>query len=234
MTEQKSYNERLFKGSLVRSYFHLARFNWIKSTIQRYKLHYSRVIEIGCFDGKLLDFLPIPPKLYQGYDANWEGGLETAQNKWKDNENINFNFATDPNYISKNEYDLGISIETFEHIPPELVCPYLKKLSENINGFMLITVPNEKGPFFLLKKLIKPVDKLGNIQYSILDILNIFLGRTNYVERDNHKGFDYDHLIYDVKKFFDIIEISPYPTIPFLPLFLGFGVGILARTKHKK
>ena len=233
MQKAKSYNERLFKSSFIRSYFHLARFNWVRSTIKSYKLSYSRVIELGCFDGKLLNFLPTKPNFYQGYDANWEGGLENAMNNWKNNENINFDFATDPNYIIRNEidYDLGVSVETFEHIPPELVCPYLKKLSENIKGFLLITVPNEKGPFFILKKLIKPVDKLAKTKYSLLDIFNISLGRTNYVERDNHKGFDYDHLIYDVKKFFDIVEISPYPKIPFLPLFLGFGIGILAKTK---
>ena len=236
MKTDKSYNERLFKGSFVRSYFHLARFNWVKSTIKRYKLTYSRVIELGCFDGKLLDFLPIKPKFYQGYDANWEGGLETAKNYWKDNKNINFDFSTDPNYIIKNsvDYDLGVSVETFEHIPPELVCPYLKKLSDNINGYILITVPNEKGLFFLLKKLIKPPDKLAKTKYSILDIFNIFIGRTNYVERDNHKGFDYDHLIYDVRKHFDIVEISAYPTFPLLPLSFGFGVGILAKSKKNQ
>lgn len=233
MTSQKTYNDRLFKGSFIRSYFHFARFNWVKQTIKRYKLIYSCVIELGCFDGKLLEFLPKFPKYYHGYDANWEGGLEAAINSWKENKNINFSYANDPNYIDNNNYDLGVSIETFEHIPPDLVCPYLMKLSENINGYILITVPNEKGPFFLLKKIIKPADKLSNIKYSIKDIFNIFLGRTNYVERDNHKGFDYDHLIYDVKKFFDIIEISPYPRFPFLPRFLGFGVGILAKTKSK-
>lgn len=234
MKKVQSYNERLFKGSYIRSYFHLARFNWVKSTIKKYGLNCSRVIELGCFDGKLLDFLPIRPKKYQGYDANWEGGLEFAQNKWKNNKNINFDFASDPNYITKNKeyYNLGVSVETFEHIPPELVCPYLKKLSENIQGFILITVPNEKGPFFLLKKLIKPKDKLAKTKYSILEIVNIFFGRTNCVERDNHKGFDYDHLIYDVRKFYEIIEISPYPKIRFLPNFMGFGVGILAKTKN--
>ena len=54
--------------------------------------------------------------------------------------------------LNKNEmFTLGISVETFEHILPELVCPYLKKLSEVINGYILITVPNEKGIFFLIK-----------------------------------------------------------------------------------
>ncbi len=231
MKKVKSYNERLFKSSFIRSYFHLSRFNWVKSTIKKYKLNCTRIVELGCFDGKLLTFLPKKPKFYQGYDANWEGGLEIAKANWKDNEEIKFNFASNPNFIIKNDYDLGISIETFEHIPPELVCPYLQKLSEVIEGHILITVPNEKGLFFLFKKLIKPVDRLAKTKYSFLDVLNILLERTNYVERDNHKGFDYDHLIYDVRKFFEIVEISPYPNIPFLPLFLGFGVGILAKTK---
>ena len=131
MKSKKSYNDRLFKESFVRSYFHLARFNWVKCTIQRYKLIYSRVIELGCFDGKLLEFLPKYPKYYQGYDANWEGGLETAINSWKDHKYINFSFADDPIYIDNNNYDLGVSIETFEHLPPDLICPYLMKLSEN-------------------------------------------------------------------------------------------------------
>ena len=232
MNKQKSYNERLFNSNIIRSYFHFSRFYWVRSIIRKYKLPYSRIIELGCFDGKLINYLPEKPKFYQGYDANWENGLDIAKNNWKDNEKIKFDFASDPKDISENDYDLGISMETFEHISPELVCPYLKKLSEVINGYILITVPNEKGLFFLIKSLLKPACNLSKTKYSKLDILNLFLGRTNYVERDNHKGFDYDHLLYDVKKFFDIVEVSPYPKVTFLPLFLGFGTGILARTKN--
>ena len=54
-------------------------------------------------------------------------------------------------------------------------------------------------------------------KYSLRDIFNITFGKTNYVERDNHKGFNYEHLIYDIKKYFNIIEISNYPTLSFIP-----------------
>ena len=233
MPKQKSYNERLFKGSFIRSYFHLARFNWIKSTIKKYKLNYSRVIELGCFDGKLLEFLPIKPKFYQGYDANWEGGLEKARKLFLDDDSKEFIFAESPKDISlnKNEmFSLGISVETFEHIPPELVCPYLELLSKHINGYFLLTVPNEIGIFFLIKRLIKPRSEEIE-KYSLKDILNITFGKTNYVARDNHKGFNYEHLIYDIRKYFHIIEISNYPTFSFIPRFLSFGVGVVALPK---
>ena len=45
-------------------------------------------------------------------------------------------------------------METFEHIPPELVCPYLKKLAKHLDGHFVITVPNEKG-IFSYKEIIK-------------------------------------------------------------------------------
>ena len=119
------------------------------------------------------------------------------------------------------EFQLGICMETFEHIPPNLICPYLNKLSKLINGYFLITVPNEKGLFFLLKRILKPKDEGGDYQYSLKDIINLTLGRTNYVERNQHKGFDYHHLIYDIKKYFEIISIDGYSNFKFLPKFLN-------------
>ena len=132
----------------------------------------------------------------------------------------------------KEKYDLGICMETFEHIPPEMVCDYLKKLSKLIDGHLLITVPNEKGIFFILKRLLKPSkDENGAYEFSLKDYINLILGKTNYVERKEHKGFDYDHLIYDVRKFFNIVRIEGYPRYWFLPLALSFGAGIVAKTK---
>ena len=37
--------------------------------------------------------------------------------------------------------------------------------------------------------------------YNHRDYINLLFGRTNHIERDDHKGFDYDHLIYDLKKY---------------------------------
>jgi len=228
--KRKSYNERLFKGNFTRRFFHIARFIWIKDIIKKYRINFDSLIELGCFDGKILDFLPYEPKKYIGYDANWEYGLDEARNKFKNDDTKKFIFAETPSDIKLDKLDrfsLGISVETFEHIPPKLVCPYLKKLSEHIDDYLLITVPNEIGIFFLIKKILKPNSE-EVIKYSLSDIVNLTLGRTNLVERDNHRGFDYNHLIYDIRKYFYIKEVSGYPRIRFLPKFLSFGVGIVA------
>ena len=70
-----------------------------------------------------------------------------------------------------------------------------------------------------------------NYKFTFLEIIKLTLGRTNYVERNQHKGFDYDHLIYDVRKYFDVVSVSGYSTFFYLPKFLSFGVGIVAKTK---
>lgn len=226
---RRNYNDRLFKSNYIRTYFHLARFNWVRDIIRKYNIRGKSVIEIGCFDGKVFEYLPLIPEKYKGYDANWEGGLEDAKIKFSGDNSKEFIFAESPfdiNLEQNEKFSLGISIETFEHIPAKLVCPYLDLLSKHVEDYVIITVPNEIGIFFLLKSILKPSSE-DLTKYSKRDIINISLGKTNYVTRDNHKGFDYNHLIYDIRKYFNIIEISPYPRIKFLPNFLSFGIGIL-------
>ena len=84
INSRKSYNERLFNSNFIRTFFHLSRFNWIKYAIKKYKIKYKSLIEIGCFDGKIFEFLPVNPLYYKGYDANWEGGLDEARDKFID------------------------------------------------------------------------------------------------------------------------------------------------------
>ena len=232
----KSYNQRLFsKKNFIRFLFHTSRFLWLNKTIKKLNIKYSQIIELGCFDGKALDYLPILPIKYDGFDKNWEGGLDIA--KCREKDGISFSYAAVPEDLpssEKQKYELGICMETLEHIPPELICPYLEKLSQLINGYLLITVPNEKGIFFILKRFLKPrQDELGAYKFSFRDYIYLLFNKTNKVERNEHKGFDYDHLIYDVRKYFDIVEVNGYPKYFFLPLFLSFGAGIVAKSKRK-
>ena len=229
-----SYSERLFsKKNFIRYFFHTSRFLWLNKKINKLNIKYLKVIELGCFDGRALDYLPTTPIKYDGFDMNWEGGLDKANHRKR--EGITFNYAALPKDLPSSEkpkYELGICMETFEHIPPKLVCPYLEKLSQLINGYLLITVPNEKGVFFLLKRLLKPKqDELGAYKFNFKEYIHILFGRTNMVERNEHKGFDYDHLIYDIRKYFDIVEVDGYPKYFFIPLFLSFGAGIVAKSK---
>ncbi len=239
MKEIRSYNKRLFSWNIIRKSFHYSRFNWLKKTLKKYSIEYSNVLEIGCFDGKLLDYLPYPPKKYIGFDADWEGGLGLAQEKYGHLDNIAFSFVLNPDEMKLKEdefFNLAVCMETFEHIPPTLVCPYLEKVSKHLNGYFLITVPNEKGPFFILKRILKPKNKKEENSYafSIWDLINLTFGRTNRVIRKEHKGFDYDHLIYDIRKYFDIVSVQGYSIFRFIPLFLSIGVGIVAVPKNHK
>lgn len=230
--ERSSYNDRLFKPKSIRKFLHLARFKWIKKKLIKYQIKYQKVIELGCYDGRALNYLPQKPKIYKGFDANWENGLDLAKKIFIENKNYYFHEAQNPHDINLAEdeiFELAISLETLEHIPEKLLCPYLEKISNNLNGYFLITVPNEKGPFFIIKRLIRPKD--DSYDYNFKDYINLLFGKTNSIERDNHKGFDYDHLIYDLKKYFDIIKVEGLPFGSFLPKFLCFGIGIIAKTK---
>lgn len=230
--ENNAYNQRLFLGRGIRSFFHYSRFFSVKSLIKRHKIKCVRILELGCFDGKLLDFLPSPPQTYKGFDADWENGLSAAKKRQEKNPAYEFSLANKPDDINlgqEEKFDLIVSMETFEHIPPELVCPYLEKLSKHLDGHLVITVPNEKGIFFLMKRILKPKD--SSYKFSLMDKINLTMGKTNYVIRNQHKGFDYDHLIYDIKKYFNVINVFGYSISRFIPKSLSFGVCIVAVSK---
>ena len=73
----EGYNQRLFSGG-PRAWYHLARFRWIQAEVARRGCRTDSLLELGCFDGKLLDFIQPAPRRYVGFDANWEGGLDLA------------------------------------------------------------------------------------------------------------------------------------------------------------
>lgn len=222
------YNERLFSGGL-RGRLHLSRFDWLAKSLTRLGCRSQSVIELGCFDAKSIEFMPDKPVRYLGLDANWEGGLDIAKEKWKSEMGYEFKFCTSPDDIRTDEhFDIAICMETFEHIPPALVEPYLAKLSTLTCRYLFITVPNEKGFFFALKYLVKRLCGLAVERYSFAEFINAAIGRLPLVQRNEHKGFDYARLILSVGKYFRIVEITPLP-YSWLPRWMMFGIGLIAR-----
>ncbi len=59
-TAGPGYNERLFSGG-VRRHLHLARFKWLARAVAKHSTLCKSVLELGCFDGKAIDFLPASP-----------------------------------------------------------------------------------------------------------------------------------------------------------------------------
>jgi len=226
------YNERLFSGGL-RSMLHYARFRWFLAKGKSLNCQIDSILELGCFDGKLLNFLPNKPSKYIGFDANWEGGLDIAKFKWANEPNYAFYKATSPEemHLERNDiFSVAVAMETLEHVPPQMVDGYLRKISRHLNGFFFVSVPNEKGFLFLVKWMIKKVLSKDAKQYSISELVNATLGRMDKVARREHKGFDYDLLVKQIEQYFDVVDVSGHP-FGFLHHSLCFGIGIVAKSK---
>jgi cyclopropane fatty-acyl-phospholipid synthase-like methyltransferase len=227
------YNERLFAGRGLRSWLHNARFHWFRGVVDRLSIRGERVLEIGCFDAKLIDWLPGKPVHYVGVDANWEKGLDLARRRYAGDPGVVLIEAASPDFaaVDAGGFDLGVSMETLEHVPPEQVAGYLDRLANDVAGYLVITVPNEKGPVFAAKWLAKKLLYRDAEHYSLAEFANALLGRMARVGRNQHKGFDYADLIEQVQARCDVLLVE---AIPFrrLPLALAFGVGIVARTRR--
>lgn len=227
----KGYNDRLFSGNW-RSKIHFSRFYWLERQIKELNLAHLRIIELGCFDAKTVEYLPHEPQKYLGLDANWEGGLDKARAVYKKFPFIELLYCRTPDCIPipSEPYNVGVCMETLEHVTSDLLEPYLKKLSLIVNGYVFLTVPVELGLMFLIKHGFKKLLGMSDHQFDRKEFLNCVLGRLDKVKRHEHKGFDYRMFIDQVAKHFDVVRVSGvFPGLPFLSLNLT--IGIVARTK---
>lgn len=229
------YNKRLFSGKGLRSFFHTARFDWARRTIRSLGQGSLHVIEVGCFDGRLLRYLPAPVERYVGLDAGWEGGLRVGQKEYADRTAYEFVLASDPSAIQAyrcEKFNLAAALETLEHVPPDMVDRYLSELAKVVEGHFLVTVPNEKGLVFLIKFLLKKAALGGAQPYRFGEVVAATLGRMDRVERNEHKGFDYAALIRQIALHFDIVRVDALP-FRLLPASLSFTIGIVARSNRR-
>lgn len=226
------YNQRLFSGG-PRAWFHYARFRWFQKEVAARGCRTDAVLELGCFDGKLLDFVAPAPGRYVGFDADWEGGLEIAASRARDD--WRFLKATSPADMvlgADETFTLAVCMETLEHVPPALVDGYLRTIAVHLDGYFFVTVPNEKGVVFLAKWLAKRLLHARGEPYTLAEVANATLGRMDRVPRGQHKGFDWQRLAQEVAAHFEVVEISGHP-FGMLPPSLCFTIGIIARSRRR-
>jgi hypothetical protein len=203
--KKRSYNLRLFSG--WRAVHHYRRFYWIRDKLRSLNLKKRSIIELGCHDGKIINFFEEPPKEYLGLDANWENGLNIARDVYDEKKFASFQICQSPEDIpTERKYDIGISMETFEHIPNYLIDNYLLILSKIIKERFYITLPIERGIAFILASLTRIPKGLFS-RYTMKEILWSFLGRLDKIKRiKGHKGFDDRIFIKKLRKKFHILE----------------------------
>ncbi len=231
MKIEKTYNERLFKSG-IRKWLHIARFNWLRNKCIQYNPAVNLVVELGCYDGRSIGYLPEKPNKYYGFDANWEQGLDIARNKYPSPAYsfVQCESANDIVIDGVESVSLVISLETLEHIPEYLLIGYLKKFSTILNGYLFVTVPNEKGIIFLAKYVVKGVFLKNDYLYSFKEVLAATFGKMDYVKRNDHKGFDYKKLLGDLNEYFDVLEVKGVQ-FPLLPAWSNLQIGFVLKSK---
>ena len=226
------YNELFFSGSGLRSYYHFARYRWLREQIDERTSGPLRIVELGCFDAKSIDFMPPRLESYVGLDANWDNGLEMGRARFAGRPDVKLiecqtvdGFAP----YADGQFNAAISLETLEHIPPELVSDYLCQIRRVTRGPFFVSVPNEMGPIFLAKHVAKRL-RYGTVySYSFRELVAATLRQSHKVERNEHKGFDYRLLARQLSEHFEVVSIEGLPGR--LPAALSLTVGIVAQSR---
>lgn len=221
----RSYNGRLFSKGL-RKRWHSARFHWLQRVWAESSLQAPRVMEVGCFDGKTLDFLP-PVGTYAGFDAGWGGGLEIGRRE-RSAANVSFHEAQAPEDLF-GLYDAIICMETLEHVPLKYTEAFVAKFSK-MAPMLFVTVPVEFGPLAAAKHFYKKITGNRPDSYRISEFVSLIIGNSNGIIREEggHKGFDYRYIVNIIENYYKIVEVKSIPFPALSPIF-GSSVGIIAR-----
>lgn len=233
MGAAQGYNDRLFSGSGLRNYYHLARYRWLRQKLADESAQPLRIIELGCFDGKTIDFIPHPIQQYVGLDAGWEDGLTIGRKAFAERPEISLLQAVNADALAPygdGEFNVAIALETLEHIPTGTMREYLAQIARVTNGPFFVSVPNEMGPIFLAKYLAKRLMYGSDEQYSFGEAVAATLRQPHKIVRSEHKGFDYRELIADLRTHFDIEKVEGVPPLG-LPPALSLTVGVVARSR---
>ena len=229
----KPYNERLLNERTFRGRLHLARYFWLEDELKRLHLKNISVLELGCFDGKAINYIDHPVK-YAGYDANWENGLDIAKELWKNEPSYSFYECYKPAEFNpaKEKFDITVCQEVLEHLRSDDLKEYIEILAASTKQYCFVSVPNESGLFFLSKFILKKITQGEDETYSLKEILNTTFGRINKVERSEHghKGFDYKALIILLSEYFEIVDIKGIP-FSWLPKSLNFSIALVLKPR---
>jgi len=149
----------------------------------------------------------------------------------KDN---NFNFTkaiSADNIIPHETFDLFIALETLEHLDDFELIRYLTKIRNQLDGNydLIISVPNEIGIVFLFKTILKWVLYRNSDGYNVSETFWQTLGRTEFVKRNEHKGFSYRKLYKVIKGMFGQELTMVGVQFPSLPLVMNPSISLVLR-----
>lgn len=224
------------RNNHLRRFLHLRRFNWLTTQLSKAGYRHVSVVELGCSNGRVIDMLEtagISVERYEGFDANWHGSLDRAIRKYSARRELNFTLCrVADEVLIKSPVQVGVCMETLEHVPAPEVDGYLRRLQLAVTDLMFITVPVERGVIFVAKHWAKRILGMDDIEFqdvSAREFWDQAFGRMDRVRRHEHRGFDDRALLRAVERYFEIIRIQGL----FVPAFVTLNptLGIICRPK---
>jgi 2-polyprenyl-3-methyl-5-hydroxy-6-metoxy-1,4-benzoquinol methylase len=229
-TSEPTYTEQLF-GKGIYARHHLRRFEWLRRKFDALAGEAEiSVLEVGCHDGRALSSIPRRVRRYAGFDAGWGGGLERGRQKFAAEKDYTFTESTQPRDVASlgEQFDFIICMETLEHLDQPVVEGYIQAFASKLNGYLLVTVPNEKGLPFLVKATGARVLNIERYYpYTTAEFFWAVLGRLQHVRRIEHKGFDYARLVGLIRHHFPHVRVEGINSLR-LPPSLSLTIGIVA------
>ena len=226
-----AYNDNLFHGNRARRFLHERRFWWLIDRLRRLHIRRADIIEIGCYDAKTISYLErsgIAVNRYVGYEADADI-FDRVKAQWAVRPEVAIVKSTSSSDIDlSSTFDVGICMETLEHLPDELVDGYLQVLARVVRGPVFFTIPVERGAMLLAKQLGYRIFGMYGERLSWRDLLNGALSLTDRIPRHEHRGFDDRLMIERIARYFNVTESGGL----FVPYFttLNFTLGIVGTT----
>jgi len=220
--------------NLITKFLHRTRFRNLEKLIVRAskeKNEKLNIIDIGCGDSSAystinalnLDFNYIGIELREDF-------CNIANKKYSNNNNFQIIQGSIENHFEQfSEADVIIGLESFEHMPPQIVFRTIEAISKSPFMYLYVTVPNEVGPAVLIKNVGSAIMRYErHLEYEWRETFYSSIYDLDKVKRHNlgHKGFDWRWLAQTLRLHTIIIKKTSSPT-NLMPKFLSPSIGFI-------
>ena len=188
------YRDQIGSSNKVIAWSHTSRFMKALSLLDAAE---SSILDYGCGDGTFLAMAADQVKAAHGSDID-ANQIEGCRERFANLANVSFSVIGDlADPKCDGSFDVVTCQETLEHCTEEIVEIVLADLARLVapTGRVIISVPIEIGPSFVLKQSIRALAaRMGNSSYHMMERYSakdaakmVFAGRSTVVERPLYK-----------------------------------------------
>jgi 2-polyprenyl-3-methyl-5-hydroxy-6-metoxy-1,4-benzoquinol methylase len=181
------YRDQIGNTNKVIAWSHRSRFVKAISLIEG---NSANLLDYGCGDGTFLAMAA--DKFKKGHGADVDANqIDNCKERFADLDDVTFTVTGDMTSEYDGTFDVVTCMETLEHCTEDIVEIVLADLARLVapGGRVIVSVPIEIGPSFVLKQSIRALAKrMGNSSYHVVERYSprdaakmVFAGRNTVV-----------------------------------------------------